>query len=156
MKKKRTAWTITAVVLALGAIAIVLANAPPLTDCKLGSSSNPKEYRIQAIQTVAEPWLGAHHVYGLFMIPAQYKYDHLYSAVLKIQGFETNFTAGSSEDEDPNAVITKPGHYLKRVNVSTRTALWFLLTGRFGDLRMSCHWWLVLVDRGWRPTGKAQ
>jgi hypothetical protein len=138
------------------ATVIVQANAPPLTDCKTESPINPKEYRVQAIQTVAQPWLGPHHVYGIFMIPEQYKYDHLYSAVLTIQGFENHFTSGSSEDEDPQAVRAKPGYYVKRVNVSTRTALWFLLTGRFGDLRMSCHWWLVLVDRGWQPTGTPQ
>lgn len=86
------------------------------------------------------------------MIPEQYKYDHLFSAKLTIQGFETDFTAGSSEDEDLEANIRKPGYYIKRVHVPTRTALWFLLTGRFGDLRTSCHWWLVLADRGWRPT----
>jgi hypothetical protein len=154
--KKKTARIVTAVVLTLIAAIIILVNAPPLTDCKSEIPANPKEYRVQAIQTVAQPWLGPHHVYGIFMIPERYKYDHLYSAVLMIQGFETHFTAGSSEDEDSEAEIGKPGHYIKRVNISTRTALWLLLTGRFGDLRMSCHWWLVLVDRGWKPTGKPQ
>ncbi len=89
------------------------------------------------------------------MIPEQYKYDHLYSAQLSIQGFETEFLAGSPEDEDPYMVTAKPGYYSKRVYISTRTALWFLFTGRFGDLRASCHWWLILKDREWKPTEKS-
>ena len=142
--------------LALLAAVIVLVNAPPLTDCRPEVSSGRKEYWVRAVETVAQPWRGSHHVYGIFEIPEQYKYHHLYSAKLMIQGFETEFNAGSSEDEDPDTFIAEPGHYIKRVYVSTRTALWFLLTGRFGDLRTSCHWWLILGDRGWQPTGKAQ
>ena len=139
----------------MGAMAVLI-QAPPLTDCRSESPDSLKEYRVQAIKTVAEPWRGPHHVYGIFMIPSRYKFDHLYSAKLTIEGFESDFTAGSSEDEDPEADMLKPGHYIKRVHVSTRTAFWFLITGRFGDLRTSCHWWLILGDRGWRPTGKAQ
>jgi hypothetical protein len=101
---------------------------------------------------MAEPWKGPHHVYGIFVIPEQYKYDHLYSAKLIIQGFDTEFSAGSSEDVDPYAEVVKPGYYVKRVYISTRIALWFLFTGRFGDLRTSCHWGLILKDRGWKPT----
>jgi hypothetical protein len=129
---------------------------PPLTPCKADSNSNSKEYQIGAIRTVAQPWRGPHHVYGIFMIPENYKYDHLYSAKLSIQGLATDFIAGSSEDGDLDSPLAKPGHYIKRVHLSTRTALWYLFTGRFGDLQMSCHWWLVLADRGWRPTVQAQ
>src|SRR5215831_12014448 len=135
----RTTWSITAIALALIGTIAILVHAPPVTDCRPEGPSNPKEYRVQALQTVAQPWRGSHNVYGIFMIPEQYKFDHFYSAKLTIQGFETDFTAGSSEDEDPDAVISKPGYYIKRVHVSTRTGLWFLLTGRFGDLRTSCH-----------------
>jgi len=81
------------------------------------------------------------------MIPEQYKYDHLYRAKLMIDGITAEFTAGSPEDEDAYNDRAEPGHYMKRVYLRTRTALWFLVTGRFGDLRMSCHWWLILSDR---------
>lgn len=143
------------VFLITSAVTILLVTAPPLTSCRSEFSSDPKEYRVPARETVVEPWKGRHQVYGVFEIPDEYKYDHLYSAKLTIQGFQTEFSAGSSEDADPSARITRSGYYAKRVYISTRTALWFLLTGRFGDLRASCHWWLVLKDRGWKPTQRS-
>jgi hypothetical protein len=83
-------------------------------------------------------------VYGIFVIPEQYKYDHLYTVNLTIQGVPTPFVAGSPEDGDH----LEDGYYVKRVYLPTRTALWFLTTMRFGDLRASCHWWLLISDRG--------
>ncbi|HMF84965.1 MAG TPA: hypothetical protein VK598_01290 [Nitrospiraceae bacterium] len=156
LKKSRAAWIAGAVVVALLATATVLVNMPPLTECRSETQVAAKQYWFRATQTMARPWLGPHHVYGIFTIPEQYKFDHLYTAKLRIQGIPAEFKAGSPEDEDIFTVRAEPGRYVKRVYVSTRTALWFLLTGRFGDLRTSCHWWLVLVDRGWQPTGKAQ
>jgi len=93
-------------------------------------------------------------VYGIFTIPEQYKFDHLYTAKLTIQGVPTAFQAGSPEDEDINSGRAEPGYYIKRVYLSTRTSLWFLLTGRFGDLRTSCHWWLIVADRVRVPVVK--
>jgi hypothetical protein len=147
LKKSRAAWIAGAVVVALLAMATVLVNMPPLTECRSETQVAAKQYWFRATQTMARPWLGPHHVYGIFTIPEQYKFDHLYTAKLTIQGFPAEFQAGSPEDEDIFTVRDEPGHYIKRVYVSTRTALWFLLTGRFGDLRTSCHWWLVIADR---------
>ena len=144
------------IVFSAGALAVLLVNVPPLTNCRLEVPSDQKEYRVQARETVVQPWKGRHQVYGIFEIPEQYRYDHLYSVKLTIQGFETEFIAGSSEDADYHTGIVKSGYYIKRVYVSTRAALWFLMTGRFGDLRTSCHWWLVLQDRGWKPTGSSE
>jgi len=129
------------------ATVMVLVNAPPLTDCKSESSPNPKEYQVRAIQTVAQPWRGPHHVYGTFMVPERFKFHHLYTAKLMIDGVPAEFTAGSPEDEDIYSGEAEPGHYIKRVYLSTRTALWFLLNGRFGHLTRSCHWWLVIAER---------
>lgn len=86
-------------------------------------------------------------MFGTFMLPKQYKFDHLYTARLVIEGFDTDFIAGSPEDEDTQGNRTQPDYYSKTVYLSTRTALWFLLTGRFGDLSMACHWWLVITER---------
>ena len=147
MKKSRTAWIVTSVVLALSATATVLVNMPPLTECRLEAPVAAKQYWFPATETVVQPWLGPHHVYGIFTIPERYKFDHPYTAKLTIQGLPAEFQAGSPEDEDFYSGRAEPGYYTKRVYVSTRTALWFLLTGRFGDLRTSCHWWLVIADR---------
>ena len=139
---------------ALLAMGTMLINVPPLTECGSEPPVQTKQYWFRAERTYVQPWRGPHHVYGLFTVPNQYKFHHLYAATLSIQGVETEFTAGSPEGSD-DTVITKPGYYTKRVYISTRTALWFLATGRFGDLRMPCHWWLVLTDTGWRPTNSS-
>ena len=124
-----------------------LAAFPPVTACRPDSPPATGQYLFRATTTVVEPWRGPHHVYGIFTIPEQYKFDHLYTAKLTIQGVPTAFLAGSPEDEDIYSGTPQPGYYIKRVYLSTRTALWFLLTGRFGDLRTTCHWWLVIAER---------
>jgi len=136
-----------AATLFLLAIVTVLVNVPPFTNCRSEAPVEAKQHWFHATQTVIQPWLGPHHVYGVFSIPEQYKSHHLYTAKLVIQEIPAEFQAGSPEDEDTYSGRSEPGYYVKRVYLSTRTALWFLLTGRFGDLRTSCHWWLVIADR---------
>ena len=133
--------------LALLATAIVLVNMPPLTGCRSEAPVAAKQYWLRATQTVVEPWLGPHHVYGIFMVPDQYWRDRLYIARLMIQGFTEEFSETSPEGGDTFNDRAEPGHYIKHAYLPTRTALWFLLTGRFGDLKLSCHWWLVIEDR---------
>jgi len=147
LKKRKAPWIVLAVALAFLATATVLVNVPPLTECRSEAPVVTREYWFRAMQTVAQPWRGPHHVYGIFSIPVQYKFDHLYTAKLTIQGVTTEFIAGSPEDEDIYSGRAEPGYYIKRVYLSTRTALWFLLTGRFADLRTPCLWWLVIEDR---------
>jgi hypothetical protein len=142
--KSRAAWIATAVLAALLATATVLVNMPPLTECRSETQVAAKQYWFRATQTVVQPWRGPHHVYGIFTIPAHYKFDHLYTAKLTIQGTTAQL---SPEGEDIYSGRAEPGHYIKRVYLPTRTALWFLLNGRFGDLRMPCHWLLVIADR---------
>ena len=144
---KKSWLIIFSVLLTLLATATVLLNMPPLTDCRSEAPVAAKEYGFRAIQTVVQPWKGRHHVYGMFMVPDQYWRDRLYRARLKIQGFTEEFPETSPEGGDNDNGRAEPGHYIKRVYLPTRTALWFLLTGRFGDLGMPCHWWLVIADR---------
>ena len=118
-----------------------------MTVCGLEVPGSSGEHTFQAVQVVVRPWQGQHNVYGIFMIPERYKHDRLYAATLQIQGFTERLSAGSAEDEDRGNIVVEQGHYLKKAYVPTRIALWFLLIGRFGDLRAPCHWWLVFVDR---------
>lgn len=147
MKKSRAAWIVAAVAIGLLATATVLVNVPPLTGCRSEAPVAAKQYWFRATHTVVQPWRGPHHVYGMFSVPDQYRRDRLYTARLMIQGFSEEFTETSPEGEDIYNGRAEPGHYIKRVYLPTRTALLLLLTGRFGDLRTSCHWWLVIADR---------
>ena len=129
------------------AILAVLINMPPLTECHSEPPDASKQYWVRATQAIAEPWRGQHRVFGIFRIPKQYKFHHLYTVKLIVQGLPVELAAGSPEDEDVYHGNTEQGYYLKQVYIPTRTAFWFLLTGRFGDLRASCHWWLMIADR---------
>jgi hypothetical protein len=146
MRKRR--WrTFSASCLALLAMAIVLVIMPPLTDCRSEAPVTAKQYWFRATQTVVQPWRGSHHTYGIFSVPYQYKRHRLYTARLIIQGFIEEFPESSPEGGVIYDGRAEPGHYMKLVYLPTRTALWFLLTGRFGDLKAPCHWWLVIADR---------
>ena len=152
MKKSRAAWIVTAVAFALSATAIVLVNKPPITECQSEApiAEAPiaaRQHWFRAVETVAQPWLGPHHVYGIFSVPIPYKRDRLYTARVMIQGSTEELSATSPETGNSYSGQAKPGHYIMRVYLPTRTALWFLLTGRFGDLRTPCYWWLVIEDR---------
>ena len=127
---------------------LVLINMPPRTHCQSEPPQTAGIYWFHATQIVVEPWQGRHHVYGLFTIPDKYRFDHLFSAKLVIQGVPEEFQAGSPEDAEMSISDKKPGHYTKRVYLSTRTTLRFLMMGSFGDLKMPCHWWLRIADRG--------
>ena len=146
LRKYRTTRIVTATVLVLLAAVLALVNAPPLTDCDSETPASLNKRWFRAIQTVAQPWRGPHHVYGVFSIPDQYRRHRLYTATLMIQGFAEEFPEISPESHiysDP----ANPGQYIQHVYIPTRIAIWLLLTGRFGDLKMPCHWRLVIADR---------
>jgi hypothetical protein len=141
-------WGVSILLLLAAASAMIwLVNRLPLTACGFEVPESSKEHKFQAVQVVVRPWQGQHNVYGIFMIPERYKHGQPYVMSLKIQGFTTKFSAVSAGGEDRDNIVVEQGHYLQRAYVPTRNALWFLFTGRFGDLRAPCHWWLVISDR---------
>lgn len=145
-----TQWKVLGLSTSVVALAVVvggLVAAPSSTDCHQVPATKDGEHWFQAADTVVEPWFGRHHVYGVFTIPVKYKFDHLFTAKLVIQGTSQEFLAGSPEDEETSRSPWFPGYYRKRVYLSTRTAMRFLMAGRFGDLRSTCHWWLVISNR---------
>lgn len=145
LKKRRGVWVLGGIILA--AIITVLVNLPPLTACDPAIPAADKQRWFQATRTVVQPWRGPHHVYGVFSVPAQYRRNRLYTARLVIQGFAEDLPETSPESGPIGDNRGEVGHYLMRVNLPTRVALWFLITGRFGDLKAPCHWWLVVADR---------
>ncbi|HMS82073.1 MAG TPA: hypothetical protein PKD12_00300 [Nitrospira sp.] len=121
--------------------------APSDTDCHQIPAMKDGEHWFQATETVVEPWFGRHHVYGVFTIPITYKFDHLFTANLVIQGIHDALQAGSPEYTDMPSSTWETGSYRKRVYLSTRATIRFVGMGKFGDLKMPCHWWLVIKDR---------
>jgi hypothetical protein len=129
----------------LMAVMVWLINKPPVTPCPAEPKVDSKAHEIRAMKVVVQPWKGPHQVYGIFMVPIRYKDDRLYSTRLRVQGFERGLTR--PEPEYMDTMAAKPGYYLKRTYAPTRLALWFLVSGMFGDLRTPCHWTLVIMER---------
>jgi hypothetical protein len=136
-----------------GAIALVicmiawLANRQPTAACGSSALSDSSVHEIQPARVVVHPWLGRHHVYGIFVVPNQFR-DRRYSAILAVHDFQAPLIRNLKRDRpyvDPT--LSRPGHYLERAYVPTRVALRFLVSGRFGDLRTPCEWQLAFHDR---------
>jgi hypothetical protein len=138
---------LTAIGLVIVTAIIVLMNAPHRRDCSFETPSDANKKWFRAERVVVQPWRGRHHVYGVFTVPLRYKRDRLYTARLMIEGLSEESSDETPEGDDLSSGPTVVGHYIKRMYLPTTTALALLLTGRFADLKMSCHWWLIIADR---------
>lgn len=117
-----------------------------IPDCIVGTADSPQ--RIHAIKVVAQPWLGQHHVFGIFMVPSPYLSSRSYSATISVLSFSGPFRLNQPpETQWAEGVVVRPGYYLVRGYIPTRIAVWFLITGQFGGLRSPCHWTLELNER---------
>ena len=136
------------VALILAGTVVWLLNKPPTADCAGGAAADHKVHEIRATKVVVQPWLGPHHVYGIFMVPTQYSHNKQYVVTMTIRGLNGYFAEGDRSDKQyVDDASVEPGHYLLHSYVPTRVALWFLVNGRFGDLRRACNWTLVFVER---------
>jgi hypothetical protein len=138
-------WRAAALGLALAAVFAWLTSRAPTLECGPPAAPAPNLYRIAPAKVVVRPWYGPHHVYGIFVVPDRFN-SQKYTATVAIEDFESPVRRRLPEKSYVDATLARPGHYLRRVYVPTRVALWFLLTGRFGDLRTPCHWELVFAD----------
>jgi hypothetical protein len=135
-----------AFVLAMAA-AVWLALRPGSGDCNASGATESGVYRIAPSRIVVRPWYGPHHVYGIFVVPNRFN-DRRYSVSLGVDGVTREIVRRRLPEKTyVDTTLATPGHYLRRVFVPTRMALWFLLTGRFGELRTPCQWELVFADR---------
>jgi hypothetical protein len=135
-----------AFVLAMAAAAW-LALRPGSSACHASGPAGPGVYRIAPARIVVRPWYGPHHVYGVFVVPDRFN-DRRYSASLAVDGLTREIVRRRLPEKTyVDGTLAMPGHYLRRVFVPTRMALWFLVTGRFGELRSPCNWELVFADR---------
>jgi hypothetical protein len=130
--------------LVCGTVAWVVNRAP--TGCGGEAQATDNGHEIHATKVIVEPWLGKHRVYGIFMVPDMYMDNSKYTAALNVAGRYRFPAAVWPRRQFIDDVAAAPGHYLLRSYVSTRTALWFLMTGRFGELQ-SCDWTLVFAER---------
>ena len=127
------------VVLVLTVTVAWLLSKPPTHDCTIEHSTD--SYQIRPSKVIVRPWLGQHQVFGIFMVPLRYRSGRTYSGTISVESFIGEFIPDSQPQvQQTDDVVAEPGYYLVRGYIPTRTALWFLFTGQFGDLRSPCNW----------------
>ena len=128
------------------AATVWLAHRPPTTNCNDRSWLNASDF-VFATRIVMEPWYGRHKVYGVFVIPSQYR-DKDYSTTVIVRGVKEQAGLSPRPTREHGIIIAGvPDRYVKHAHIHSRTALWFLLTGHFGDLQSTCNWALVFTDK---------
>ena len=107
--------------------------------CGAQTQDSPGSYTVWAKAVVAKPWLGPHHVYGIFMVPGRFLHRRD-RATLSVGEYRVAVDFRQSRASLNSEATIQPGHYGKRVHIPTRVGLKFLVTGRLGDLRTPCTW----------------
>ena len=130
-----------------GGLGLWLGTRQPTTSCAPSAPEDERVHQIEPARIVVRPWLGPHHVYGIFVVPNELR-DQRYSVTLAVRDFNEPVIRNLKRDKpylDPE--LSTPGHYLERAYVPTRAALRFFIRGRFGDLRTACQWQLAFRER---------
>lgn len=122
-----------------------LLSQPSTHDCATDRATDPQ--KIHAAKVVVEPWLGQHHVFGIFMVPLLYRSGRIYSGRITVQSFTEKFVPDWHQIQSVEDLIAEPGYYLVQGYLPTRVALWFILTGQFGELRSPCNWTLEFYEQ---------
>jgi len=124
-------------------LVIWLARRPPRAGCISTEGLSTDPLVLVASRVVAQPWYGRHNVYAIFLLPKEYRSVWL-SARLKVLGAEEPAYLNRDASRIGDRVAVSPGEFAIHTYVPTRIALWSLLTGRFGDLRLPCNWILAV------------
>lgn len=140
----RAALTFVVLLVIVGMLAALLSN-PPTHDCVTDRSTDTQ--KIHPAKVVVEPWLGQHHVFGIFMVPLLYRSGRIYSGRITVQSFTEDFILDWHQIQSVEDLVVEPGYYLVQAYLPTRVALWFIITGQFGELRSPCNWTLEFRER---------
>ncbi len=141
-----TGMAVATVALLVAGTATWLWTAPTTADC--AATADPGAHELPATRVVVEPWLGPHHVYGVFIVPNRYKPNLNLVVSMTFRDFNHQIAiAAKPDNRQVGAVVVPPGHYVLRGYVPTRLALWFLVTGHFQQLRHACNWMLAVKER---------
>lgn len=96
-------------------------------------------------KVVVRPWFRRHHVYAVFMLPNNYVYDRFITVNLPVNQTFCGITINPSETLDE--IHAKPGHYLVKGYLQTRTAIKFIFAGKMNDLKKVNNWQLGYGER---------
>lgn len=121
----------------LNKLALNKSSCPP----EIVAHLNSEKTQISPYQLTIKPWEGRHNVYSFFMLPMEDNTAKI--LVLSIPGLG-NF-CGEAHNVGTNfeGIQAKPGYYLVKTNLRTRTAIWLITRGFGNQLNDSSNWQLV-------------
>jgi hypothetical protein len=105
---------------------------------QLDMFNNATEY-IHPDKVVVKPWKGEHHVYAIFNVPGGHKNTKYFRVSVPEYGILCGQLAYGGLKE-VNGVSAKPGHYLMKGYIKTRTTLWLISKGKREDLKDPTNW----------------
>jgi hypothetical protein len=113
------------------------------SDCNFDGllASKTTNFQIQATKVIVQPWRGRHHVYGIFMIPDEYKQSPFFLVTVQGAGSYCSKQFGHKKNFDD--VFAEPGTYLVRKFIRTRTVLRLMLQGFYFHLNDKQNWTLT-------------
>ncbi len=117
----------------------------PVLDCGEWAfiRTQQKKYYIHPEKIVIEPWLGQHHVYGIFMVPDAYKRDELIT--VNIPGNQTYCGILLYPSKSYAGIEAKPGHHLMKGYFQTRSTIAVVLEGKLKQLQQPTNWRLGYI-----------
>ncbi|QMS87127.1 hypothetical protein HUN01_05870 [Nostoc edaphicum CCNP1411] len=116
------------------------------SDCNYETflTSKTTKFQVRATKVIVQPWRGRHHVYGIFMIPDEYKQSPFF--VLTVQGAGSYCSKQFGYRKNFNDILAEPGTYLVRKFIRTRTALRLILQGLYFEINNKDNWTLTFPE----------
>jgi hypothetical protein len=96
-----------------------------------------------ASDIIVRPWLGRHHVYGVFRVPQRFN-QPAYSITFRVRGVSADAALSESLSWEPDHKAN--GYYLVRAPIMTRAALGLVMRGHLHELLDTCNWALVFNE----------
>ncbi|MBD2692060.1 hypothetical protein [Anabaena catenula] len=100
-----------------------------------------RKFQVQASQVIVKPWHGEHNIYGIFMVPDEYKETPFF--MLTVPGNRQYCSRPFGYSENYDDVVAKPGTHLIRYYIRSRIAIKMIFQGLYSQLNNPQNWTLT-------------
>jgi hypothetical protein len=100
-----------------------------------------QNFQVQAQKVVVKPWLGEHHVYGIFQVPDEYKNSQFF--MLSIPGDHKYCYRPFGYRQNYDDVFAESGKHLIRIYIRTRITVKMIFQGLYFQLNNPQNWTLT-------------
>ncbi|MBW4513416.1 MAG: hypothetical protein KME64_44230 [Scytonematopsis contorta HA4267-MV1] len=104
-------------------------------------ASSEEKFKVNATKVVVKPWLGEHHVYGIFMIPDEYKTTPFF--VLTVKGLGSYCEKPFGSQQSYGDITALPGTHLIKDYIRTRLAIKLIAKGLYNQINNRENWSLT-------------